>query len=442
ADWCGPCRSMVPVVQQLEASGYPIRRVNIDRDKELAAQFHIHSIPCFVLVVDGREVDRSLGATDPGQLKAMFNKAGFNPAVAARDHGALAPQEFDDRRSNNLAGRNDATVPFPGMRSPSPNSADQKPHLTHGVVAASHEENSTFAESASAAAAPTQFPKSLYASVRVKIEDSAGNSYGTGTIVDAGDGEALILTCGHVFRDSDGKGRITVDIFGPKPLSNIPGKVVHFDLKNDVGLISIRTKEPVPVAKIAPAGYQVHKGDPVFTVGCNHGGDPTVRESRINSLDKFLGPANLQVAGQPVQGRSGGGLFTKDGLVIGVCNAADPSADEGLFAALSTVQGELDHAGLSFVYRGDAASAGNLVSAPPPEMPKRMPSAPLAVPNENTTTPVSDRGVGQAICIIRPSDDPKAKSEVIVLNQVSPTFLHQLEIERQAQAGRTGEQRR
>ena len=46
------------------------------------------------------------------------------------------------------------------------------------------------------------------------------------------------------------------------------------------------------------------------SVGCNNGEDPTVQRSRINSLDRFLGPPNLQVAGQPIIGRSGGGLFS------------------------------------------------------------------------------------------------------------------------------------
>ena len=33
ADWCGPCRSMMPTVEQLSAQGYPVRRVNVDQDR-------------------------------------------------------------------------------------------------------------------------------------------------------------------------------------------------------------------------------------------------------------------------------------------------------------------------------------------------------------------------------------------------------------------------
>src|SRR5690349_9833544 len=90
AEWCGPCRSMVPVVQQMEAAGFPVRRVNIDQDKALAAQFHVRSVPCFVLVADGREVDRVEGVTDRGRLQDMFRKAGFRPGEsnAARDGNA------------------------------------------------------------------------------------------------------------------------------------------------------------------------------------------------------------------------------------------------------------------------------------------------------------------------------------------------------------------
>ena len=79
ADWCGPCRSMDPVVQQLVAAGYPVRQINVDQDRELAARYHVESIPCFVLVVDGREVDRAVGATGGETLATMFRKVNYDP---------------------------------------------------------------------------------------------------------------------------------------------------------------------------------------------------------------------------------------------------------------------------------------------------------------------------------------------------------------------------
>ena len=102
------------------------------------------------------------------------------------------------------------------------------------------------------------------------------------------------------------------------------------------------------------------------SVGCNNGDDPTVQHSRVNSLDRFLDPTeqrsgnaadrphapwNLQVAGQPIIGRSGGGLFSADGMVIGVCNAAEPEDHEGLFAALGSIHAALDQQGLTSLYK-------------------------------------------------------------------------------------------
>ena len=69
------------------------------------------------------------------------------------------------------------------------------------------------------------------------------------------------------------------------------------------------------------------------------------------SKNKFLGPPNVQVEGLPVEGRSGGGLFSKDGMVVGVCNAADPADQQGLYAALGSIYSELDKNKLGFVYQ-------------------------------------------------------------------------------------------
>jgi hypothetical protein len=145
---------------------------------------------------------------------------------------------------------------------------------------------------------------------------------------------------------------------------------------------------------VAPVGYAIANGDPVVNVGCNNGRQPTARHSRIRSQDKFLGPPNLQADGLPVVGRSGGGLFSREGFVIGVCNAADPMDNEGLYAATASIRAELDRAGLAYVYkstpasptpdalpevlpnpRGGAMPAAALVRVDPPPMPERMPPA-------------------------------------------------------------------
>ena len=57
---------------------------------------------------------------------------------------------------------------------------------------------------------------------------------------------------------------------------------------------------------------------PVFTIGCDKGADASVRSSQITAVNKYRGKPNFCAAGAPVDGRSGGGLFTADGLLIGI----------------------------------------------------------------------------------------------------------------------------
>ena len=54
ATWCGPCRAMESTVHEMQQAGYPIRRVDVDRERELANQYMVQNIPCSVLLVDGR----------------------------------------------------------------------------------------------------------------------------------------------------------------------------------------------------------------------------------------------------------------------------------------------------------------------------------------------------------------------------------------------------
>ena len=75
AAWCGPCKMMGPVVDQLsdELEGQvKVGKVNVDEQPELAAQFGVMSIPTIVKLVGGEEVKRSVGQLPKDMLKAQL----------------------------------------------------------------------------------------------------------------------------------------------------------------------------------------------------------------------------------------------------------------------------------------------------------------------------------------------------------------------------------
>ena len=188
----------------------------------------------------------------------------------------------------------------------------------------------------------------------------------------------------------------------------------------------------VTPARLAPSGFAVQPRDAVINIGCDHGADPTVRTSHVTTVNKFLGPANIQVAGQPVQGRSGGGLFTIDGQVIGVCNAADPADNEGLYAALGTIHGELTRLGLANVLATAPTVASAADRSTSPQMAASMPAvdqrSPLgqvlsdSVPASSSAALTSQESLAleeirrktqgaEVICIVRSLADPRQERD-------------------------------
>ena len=431
AGWCKPCQAMNPTIQALEKAGYPVRRVNIDQEKSLADQYQVKTIPCFIMVVDGKVVDRVDVPTTYSRLERMC-KLGASAAAPNQPPTMLAqngPPPVQPAAPSSL-----------GAISP----VDWRGNQAPAVAPASFPAGATGGVTDSALVAAT---------VRVQVQDSGGRSCGSGTIIDSRDGKALILTCGHIFRDSQGKGPITVDLFGPNAARQLHGNMVSFDLDRDVGLVWISTPGPVATARVAPPDFRVSPGTPVISVGCNNGAAPTAQHSRVTSLDKFVGPPNIQVAGQPVEGRSGGGLFSeREGYVIGICNFADPSDREGLFAAPASIYAELDRSGLGGVYKlPNANPAGPpemsptlLAGAAPAAMPRAMPDpatlASLAAApagQASLALPPHERAAYEEIqrhlkagadvtCVIRPRDNPNAKTEVIMLDRASPEFVRLL----------------
>lgn len=74
ADWCGPCRALAPVLEQLaqEIDGVRIVKVNVDQAPTLAAQYRVSAIPTMILFDQGRPVQRVTGLASQDELKRLL----------------------------------------------------------------------------------------------------------------------------------------------------------------------------------------------------------------------------------------------------------------------------------------------------------------------------------------------------------------------------------
>jgi len=489
ADWCGPCRQMAPLIGEIGAAGWLVRHVDVDREHDLVQRFEVTGVPCYVLLVKGHEVGRIDGATTRKELEVLLAKSRQPLGLPALP--AVAKVE--------------AAQQIPGM--PVPTQQAVAPLLTQPASQPIRQPTATLAGpvGGSAGAPPLERPlrqrgkpqthqpvpppptlaaeteaslqqRLLQATARLRVQDPQGASWGTGTVIDCRQGEALILTCGHIFRDSDGKGTIEVDLFGARDAGRLAGQIVAYDLDRDLALVSVFTEVAIDAVSIGGVGRPREVGEGVVTIGCDGGQDPTMHISRITSVDKYLGPANVQVAGQPVQGRSGGGMFALDGTLLGVCNAADPEDNEGLFAALPSIHEHLDEAGLAFVYRHVYPGSGNELAGTNRQAVPRLPDAmppfsldrrnradavptaspgPLPQANEAALPPLvqgqplpptaveespalsageqallehvrQHGGNAEVICIVRPHGASQSASEVFMLQAASPGFKERL----------------
>jgi S1-C subfamily serine protease len=439
---------MKPTVRAFVTAGYPVREVDATREMELVRQHKVELLPCFVMLVDGQEVDRVVGATTGARLQEMFKRAQDVERQNA-DRVRLQPQEVRDAAPTGAT----AGGPIGASLSPDRIAADPA-RLVAGPV------NSVVPVGAAVPAETTPADGQenlLAATVRLRVEESNGQAYATGTIIDARQGQALVITCGHLFRESQGKGPLTVEIFervpgGVRPAGQVPAQLVGYDLDRDLALVGIWPTRAVTVARVAPKSVVVGRADRVASVGCNNGNDPTIFATRITKVGYHDNPPNIQAAGAPVEGRSGGGLFNEQGQLIGVCFAADHESNEGLYVPLESIHEELAENGLSEIYdrvAGEPSRATPIVRgqeplesiAPLPDTQSASIPTPLVVQPMGgaEAAPQGLSDVEQAaleeimtraqsaevICIIRPKQ-PGGQSEVITLDDVSPEFVRAL----------------
>ncbi len=74
ASWCGPCRMVSPIVDEIAAERQDIKvcKVNVDEQQELASDFQVMSIPTLMVFKDGKIVNKSMGAKPKSQILAML----------------------------------------------------------------------------------------------------------------------------------------------------------------------------------------------------------------------------------------------------------------------------------------------------------------------------------------------------------------------------------
>lgn len=74
APWCGPCKMLSPVIENVanELADVKVVKVNVDEQPELASAFRVMSIPTLVVLDKGKEIRRSVGYINANQVKSLF----------------------------------------------------------------------------------------------------------------------------------------------------------------------------------------------------------------------------------------------------------------------------------------------------------------------------------------------------------------------------------
>lgn len=315
---CGPCRVVEPEIEKLYRAGYSVMKIDTSVHPDWTQRFQVQKTPTVILAVGNKVVARHSGYIDASTMKGWFD------SVAKSQVNATSSINSSANRLRDIQAPVSDTV-LKGTYQPA-NEIELR---------------------------------ALRATVRLKIDDPLGTSYATGTIIHSVDGEALVLTCGHVFRESQGTGSIIAEFgFADGDVKVARGELLEYDSDaRDIALVAISTGENIDEVPLAKSNYQVAKGAGIFSIGCDQGDRPSIRRSKIKNQAKYDGVNKYEIFGRPVNGRSGGGLFTSDGELIGVCNAAVVDVDEGVYVALDTIHWQIAKVNLGHLFDNSSTLA-------------------------------------------------------------------------------------
>jgi hypothetical protein len=173
--------------------------------------------------------------------------------------------------------------------------------------------------------------------VEVHHRDSDRRNYASGTIIHVQDGFALGLGCGHVLSETGGQIAPQIITYAVRDDGKVverersKGQILRYDTATDLSLLSFRlSKNPPSPVKLTASEY-VKPGEHVFAVGCSEVHAPSVYRGKITAVNRYVHDLDVCMNDRPRQGRSGGGLFTSAGELLGVCEAADDDRDEGVY---------------------------------------------------------------------------------------------------------------
>lgn len=414
---CGPCQAMKPTLEKLAREGAPIRLVDVSRETEFARRHGIRQTPTFVVWSGGRELTRLVGMQSADALREALQTDPSGPFI-----------------------QTDANVDTRSiLNPPQVRSANAAAHAAGRQI-----------EAMPSVSLADAVERAQAATVRLRVHDGHGFGVGTGTVIDRHGDEALVLTCGHLFRETKLESKVEVDLFIGGQTQTVPGHVVDYDADNrDIGLVVIKPGFDLQPVEIADISVAPQSGQSVFSFGCDHGDDPSRRDTRITGVNKYnqhVNASNIEIAGAPVDGRSGGGLFNDRGQLVGVCNAADYKGDIGIYTGPGSIQWQLDRIGLAHLYQGggQVALASHTAPASQPAPQTRLASldapaqaAPLSGspsihPPSNghsaggqTASLPGGRTGGPVLMIVPDANSPGGK-RVITIERPTPELLEMI----------------
>lgn len=366
ASYCQPCQQMVPVLQKMERDQFPIRKIDITEEHELARQFKVDLIPTLVLMVEGKEVKRFVGLTDEAELRREMNRAARQ---LAESRGAVPRSQEQMVAALPAAAK---TEPDKSVDAATPEDSRSSVKdifrglLGGGARPTAFEYPTLRAQSPDESAeVPAGLDAAFAATVRVRVEGVSTKNgtrvqdVGTGTIVYSAPGQAIILTCAHVFMDLSTKDAlIEIEVFENGKAVPYKASLIGGDHNSDLAFLKLQTSKIMPVIRLTESAPKVAVGQGLVSFGCNGGSDPTPLETKVADIDRYNGPKNLVCTTDPKSGRSGGGLFSKEGELVGVCSCADRKLHEGLYMAHAPILALVKQLNMTSILTTPAGSVG------------------------------------------------------------------------------------